>query len=324
MNVDGFVSTLIGAGSSLVGSAQQAATNREMYDYNNWYNSPAEQIKRLRAAGINPAKALSSSLEVSPGNSSSPPDSPDYAASLQAGAQFGLLNAQAELAKAQARNVNQDTKKKEAETEQILTDNQFREAMNQGQLDLLTKENQAKLKDMDLTDAQIQLVHGEYEKLAHELDEIDAHRDEMIANANKMNEEAALAHLRQELETRLADSEIAKNNAAINELATAAYANVKRGDLDSAAFDYQRIVNKYAPKSEQLKIQGQKIGNIRSRVEALRGIAAGKQQVLDVQRTESGQGVATFPVIAGMREYFGAVGAVFGGTGSKAIEAGLK
>jgi len=62
----------------------QDKLNRKFLDYQNFYNSPAEQRKRWEEAGMNPALAYG---QGTPGNQSSPqqavtPDLPDWAAIL--------------------------------------------------------------------------------------------------------------------------------------------------------------------------------------------------------------------------------------------------
>lgn len=55
---------------------EQQAYQYKMWKENNAYNTPANQLKRLRDAGINPAFALG---QVATGNSTSPADSPEMA-----------------------------------------------------------------------------------------------------------------------------------------------------------------------------------------------------------------------------------------------------
>lgn len=87
--------------------------NASMWEKNNEYNSPVEQMKRLRAAGLNPDLMYSGSSAF--GNSSSPAQGsnpiPKQAPQIDP-----TMFAQLSLLKAQQRNIEADTDKKEAET----------------------------------------------------------------------------------------------------------------------------------------------------------------------------------------------------------------
>ena len=52
------VPALIAAGAALGGTLLQSRLNKDSWQKNNEYNSPSNQIKRLREAGVNPASVL--------------------------------------------------------------------------------------------------------------------------------------------------------------------------------------------------------------------------------------------------------------------------
>lgn len=93
---------------------QQNEWNAFMWKKNNEYNSPVEQMKRLRAAGLNP-DLMYGSPSAAVGNSSSPA-SGSNPVPKQAPQIDPTMFAQLSLLKAQQRNIEADTNKKEAET----------------------------------------------------------------------------------------------------------------------------------------------------------------------------------------------------------------
>ena len=88
--------------------------NAHMWEKNNEYNSPVEQMRRLRAAGLNPdlmygspSSAVGSSSSPAQGSNPIPKQAPQI---------DPTMFAQLSLLKAQQRNIEADTNKKEAET----------------------------------------------------------------------------------------------------------------------------------------------------------------------------------------------------------------
>lgn len=88
----------------------QLGLNKQMFDYQNAYNTPAQQMARLKAAGLNPALMYG---QGTTGNASGYPQAQinnqerffnpaDVAQSTAAGAQVSLLNKQAKLMDSQA------------------------------------------------------------------------------------------------------------------------------------------------------------------------------------------------------------------------------
>uniref|UniRef100_A0AAU8BA33 DNA pilot protein n=1 Tax=Dulem virus 208 TaxID=3145685 RepID=A0AAU8BA33_9VIRU len=117
----------------------------DMWNRQNEYNLPTNQMSRLRDAGINPHLAYSNGA---PMNTSNAPASPTGIGSLPPG-EASKLNLgeifNAILVKSQVKNIDADTAKKQAEKEQV-------EAQTTG----IGKDNQ--LKDIDLTYKEKQIV----------------------------------------------------------------------------------------------------------------------------------------------------------------------
>lgn len=132
---------------------------REMWNNQNWYNSPAEQMKRLKEAGINPHYYFGGS----PQNQTAPvPSSGGGVAVNQKGvdfspiAQAGQTMLQSELMKAQIDNINADTNKKNEETEgQSLSNGVTTKILANTDTDI-NLNNQIKGESIELTKAKVQ------------------------------------------------------------------------------------------------------------------------------------------------------------------------
>lgn len=128
------ISAGIVAGGSLINGLLQGSQNRQnrrfqerenqkardyntlMWDKNNAYNDPSQQMERLKKAGINPHLAYSNSAVM---NTASSPASSNASATVPGQAPQLDVNAlmQARLMKAQERNLNAEADKKEAEAQ---------------------------------------------------------------------------------------------------------------------------------------------------------------------------------------------------------------
>ena len=106
---------IVGLGTSLIGNLfgnksrrkeADRAFNRSkaMFDYTNQYNTPARQMERLKAAGLNPALMYG---QGNTGNASNPPQQ-------QAAEQKNPLDLNSMLLYAQIRNIDADTDSKNA------------------------------------------------------------------------------------------------------------------------------------------------------------------------------------------------------------------
>ena len=141
------ISASIAAGGSIINGLLQGSQNRanrkwqerenekarqfnlKMWELNNEYNSPVNQMKRLKEANINPHLAYSNGSAM---NTSNAPASSN-ASSMPAGVApqmdiNGLL--QALLTKEQINNIKADTEKKQAEAKNIGTDTESKTLQN--------------------------------------------------------------------------------------------------------------------------------------------------------------------------------------------------
>ena len=131
-------SAVLGSGANIISTAmtnranermqqQQNAWNLEQWERNNAYNSPAAQMQRLKAAGINPDLMYGQNASGASGNSSAPaqgtqpiPKQPFFLDPLML-AQLKNIDADTELKKS-------DANQKDAQTEGINYDNITKEA----------------------------------------------------------------------------------------------------------------------------------------------------------------------------------------------------
>lgn len=111
------------------------AYNSKMWNLNNYYNHPANQMARLSAAGLNPNMAYgeigsgtaSMQSDSGPASSSSLPSFTPPQLSFDAAATQKLL--------AEAKNLDQNTKKQAEETDIFASDAKYRDSLNQSTLD---------------------------------------------------------------------------------------------------------------------------------------------------------------------------------------------
>ncbi|WGL30915.1 DNA pilot protein [Dipodfec virus UOA04_Rod_524] len=158
---------------NLMLAKMQNKWNMEMYDKNNQYNSPAEQRRRLAAAGVNPdlfyggsgslTPAVAPNLTAGEGSHSSvnPAIAPyDAAGVVSSGFDNALKAAQVGLIKAQ-------TKKVDAEGDVAISDAKIRDELNNGTLEL----QGAQIK---LTGSQVHLNEEQARKIQPEIENINA------------------------------------------------------------------------------------------------------------------------------------------------------
>lgn len=299
---------------------KQFEYSKGLMNYQHELNSPVEYLNQLKAAGISPALMLSKGANQVQTSLGSTPNG-DLSGIAQAKAinsQLLLQASQAALNFAQAKKTEKEAGKVEAETEGILTDNEFKTLLNQGKLDLMDSEVRDNLANANLNDAKVSEVNAHYNMLVKQLDEIDVHMDEMRANAANMNEMTALTKLEQELRKKLAESQIRVDNAQIKNYAAMSYKAIKEGDsaqmdilckqVQKDIYEQERTIKTYEA-SQTESMQHEKLEQEKSNTRAARARATIAE--LDQARVEAGQEVATDKALAGAAEVVGVVGRVF-------------
>lgn len=191
--------------------------NIDQWNRENVYNSPAAQMSRFAAAGLNPnlvygqtntAPQLSGSL------SSGAPSTPTDMTPL--GEVFRSIGEQ-RLLDAQVRNVNALTAKTEAETEgqystnEILaSDAKFREALNQGQIDLGDAQIRGIDSNIAKNETEVSKMRQETVNLQHESQNLIAKYDEIRTNIANIDASTAYTKLRGVLESQETQATIRK------------------------------------------------------------------------------------------------------------------
>lgn len=170
---------------------QQNKWNVEQWERENYYNTPSNQIKRMKDAGLNPdlvygngaAQSLSAtSPNLTSGAASSPVDVSALGQKMTMGQaiQQSLNNA---MMRAQIDNVKADTANKSVNTDLLNIDKETREMANQLGLDILAIEKNLKGQQAENAFEQFNILKKQYEKTEKEIQSLDI--DIAIKNIEK-------------------------------------------------------------------------------------------------------------------------------------------
>lgn len=99
----------ISAIGTIIGNRQQAKANKAATDAQNLYNSPAAQMNRYKAAGLNTALLYG---QVESGNQSAPTEQPDYTAPFHKGIETALA---ASAQRLELKRIQNDTQRVDME-----------------------------------------------------------------------------------------------------------------------------------------------------------------------------------------------------------------
>lgn len=153
---------------------QQNQWNIDQWNRENEYNSPKAQLQRNLAAGLNPNTPVDSSnaahlesADLANQQAASPVQPVDMIGGILSRYQ---QDAQTALLRQQAKNVAQDTQKKEKETDILASDAKFRDAWNEGQLKTQNMQIDLGYSRKNLTDEQIQEVKAKVANLNAQTD----------------------------------------------------------------------------------------------------------------------------------------------------------
>ena len=151
--------------------------NIEQWERNNDYNSPENQVARLKAAGLNPDLLYGGGIEntstSSPQMTSGAPRTPtDWSSLANINPVGSYLDAQ--LKQAQIDNINAETKKTGAETSILTDEAAFTKALKEGELKLQDMEIKLGNKSLQLSDQQIKESQQRLMNMQGELQQINA------------------------------------------------------------------------------------------------------------------------------------------------------
>lgn len=231
-------SAVLGTGANIISTAmtdranermqqQQNAWNLEQWERNNAYNSPAAQMQRLKAAGINPDIMYGQNAGGASGNSASPaqgsnpiPKQP-FRMDLDP-----LMFAQLKLLQAQTYKNNMDGK---------VSDIQAQNDEELSYVERLTK--------LGIDREQITYLQSEWQKNHKLMDQIDQ-------NILNMKEQWSIFH--EQVNTQVAQTNLLINQGQKEEAARWLY--LAQLDGQELSNEQQRIVNQYLPKKLQSEI----------------------------------------------------------------------
>lgn len=213
------IGAIIGAGASLLGSMMGAHSqsnankknlelmklqnqmNKEQWQRENVYNSPANQMKRLAEAGINPNLAYSNG-----GLMNTAASSPNMQAGQVNPIQYNLpsmgevANAfnSSSLIESQKKNVDADTAAKNAQagntnvsTELLRSDLAFRDALNHGALELQSSQITLNQKMNDVKDVEIKKLRYECGLIQHQTENLETERERLKALISNIDADTA-------------------------------------------------------------------------------------------------------------------------------------
>lgn len=194
----------------------EAAEMANIYDwnksqFNNWYNSPEQQIKRLEAAGMNPLFFLANNAGNQPAQGPAGASAPNvkHANNKMSNILSASKNAADSLLSTQQQALDYDIKRRQQEidlrrvkveegrlgnetrgTNQNIAESQSRMRFNDAQIERLGKENQ-------WTDQQIANAQTENAKMTREIDLIGAEIGELASRVtlNEANAKKAFAEI---------------------------------------------------------------------------------------------------------------------------------
>lgn len=201
---------------------QQNQWNIEQWNRENAYNSPAAQMARYKAAGLNPdlmygqQNLAAASPEMTAGEGSQPTDVSNLANKRTIGdiiAQASatrLTNAQAKLAESQADKTDKETEGQGYQNDILKSDAAFRDALNSGTVSLNNMSLKVSEKGMQLTDEQIVQVRKQCAQIDQSIEQSRAAVDEIRQKISNLKTDQAINRLRYLMDAKLNEATIKK------------------------------------------------------------------------------------------------------------------
>lgn len=202
---------------NLMLAQKQNAWNVEQWERENAYNDPQAQLDRMRKAGINPDLAVgggyqntsASSPVMTAGAASTAQDMsvlgqrPTLGQAIQSALHDSMLGAQID-------NIKANTEKTRNEASILASDAKFRDAINQGTLDMTNSTIRLNNSNIQLNDSQISKLRSECSKLDAETKNVVLEYDKIRASISNLDASTALAKLHHTLDSKKAEAEIKK------------------------------------------------------------------------------------------------------------------
>lgn len=173
--------------------------NLDQWNRENQYNLPANQIKRMQAAGLNP-DLMYSGVGSMPSASSMPSSSASSSGGVSpvAAASLNLDNsmkaAQVDLLKAQAKKTESETEGQTYTNSILESDAKFRDAINTGVVETSRVTVTNIKSDTFLKESTVSLQRKEMEQIDKNIEQIGHNIDLICANISNTDADTALKH----------------------------------------------------------------------------------------------------------------------------------
>lgn len=196
--------------------------NIDQWNRENAYNTPAAQMARFKAAGLNPdliygqQNLSAASPEMTAGEGSQPTDVSNLANKRTIGdmmvqaSQTRLTNAQAKLAESQANKTDAETEGQGYQNEILKSDAAFRDVLNSGTVQLNNMSLKVSEKGMQLTDEQITQVRKQCAQIDQTIEQSRAAVDEIRQKISNLKTDQAISRLRYLMDAKLNEATIKK------------------------------------------------------------------------------------------------------------------
>lgn len=211
--------------------------NKEQWDRENAYNSPSQQMQRFKDAGLNPnliygqsntSAQLSGSLTAGQGyspqdfSSSFDHGIADRAVSqgdnmIKSAGQLGqslmqmpMYAAQVDNVKAQTENIRAQTSKTSQETDLLKSDNKFRDAINQGTVNLQNAQLNGINSNIAKNDAEIGKMRQETVNLQSANNNLIAEYDKIRSTVANLDADTAYKRIRAVLDSQETEANLRK------------------------------------------------------------------------------------------------------------------
>lgn len=202
---------------NLMLAQMQNQWNQEQWERENDYNSPEAQMERLKKAGLNPDLMMSqgahnlaaSSPMMTSGAPSQSADmtalgqKPTLGQAIQTALRDSMIGAQID-------NIKANTEKTRNESSILASDAKFRDAVNQGTLDMQNSTIRLNNSNISFNDSQISKLRSECSKLDAETKNVLLEYDKIRATISNLDASTALAKLHHSLDSKKAEAEIKK------------------------------------------------------------------------------------------------------------------
>lgn len=203
-------------------ASRQNQWNIDQWNRENAYNTPAAQMARMKAAGLNPDLAYgqqnlaAASPEMTAGEASPVQDMSAIGQKSTIGdamMQFNqsrLIEAQAKLAESQANKTDAETEGQKSTNKILESDANFRDAINSGTVELNNMSLKVSGKGLQLTDAQITKLRKDCQQIDQSIEQSRATIDEIRQKISNLQTDQAISRLRYILDAKIGEATIKK------------------------------------------------------------------------------------------------------------------